>query len=97
MLGISWAEFLVILFVAVAVIPSRHWPDVARWIARAITYIRRLLWKITDASEQIKHQIDMERPIDEIIQTTTEDVLNQISTPRPKTKKRTSVTTGRKK
>ena len=58
MFGISWAEFLVILVVGIVVIPARMWPDVARFLARAITFVRKMIWKITDASEQIKNQID---------------------------------------
>lgn len=84
MFGISWAEFLVIFLIAVLVIPPRHWPDVARFLARMVKYIRALIWKITDASEQIREQIDMERPIDDLIRTTTDDVLAQISVSRPK-------------
>ena len=98
MFGMSWAEFLVILIVAVLVIPTRHWPDVARFVARAIKYVRRLVWKITDASEQIRDQIDMQRPIDELLRTTTDDVLNQISELRPpkkqKSKKRVTARRG---
>ena len=81
MIGISWAEFLVILLVGVVVIPARMWPDVARFLATAITMIRKLIWKITDASEQIRNQIDLEKPIDEIIRTTTDDMLDGISEP----------------
>ncbi|MBR5625399.1 MAG: hypothetical protein IKW67_01285, partial [Alphaproteobacteria bacterium] len=75
MFGISWAEFFVILLVAVLVIPARMWPDVARVVAQLINFIRRMIWKITDASENLKQQIDLEKPIDELIKTTTEDVL----------------------
>ncbi len=89
MFGISWAEFLVIFLVAVLVIPTRHWPDVARFLARAVKYVRGLVWKITDASEQIREQIDMERPIDDLIRTTTDDVLAHISSVRPKKSKAT--------
>ncbi len=89
MFGISWAEFLVILFVAVLVIPTRYWPDVARFIARAVKYVRAIIWKITDASEQIRDQIDMQRPIDELLRTTTDDVLGQISSIAPKKTKST--------
>lgn len=81
MFGISWAEFLVILLVGVLVIPVRMWPDVARFLARMVTIIRKLIWKITDASEQIKQQIDLEKPIDELIRTTTSDMLDGISEP----------------
>lgn len=86
MFGISWAEFLVIVLVAVLVIPSRHWPDVARFLARAVTWVRSVVWRITDASEQIRNQIDLERPIDELIKTTTDDLLGDFSSPRPKKK-----------
>lgn len=88
MFGISWAEFIVILLVAVLVIPVRYWPDVARWLARVVKFIRSFIWKITDASEQIKEQIDMEKPIDDIINTTTKDVLDTISVKKPGKKRK---------
>ncbi|MBE6461849.1 MAG: hypothetical protein E7006_03350 [Alphaproteobacteria bacterium] len=87
MFGISWTEFLVIILVAVLVIPARMWPDVMRWVARMINMVRRIVWKITDVSENIKHQIDLEKPIDDLIRTTTNDVLDGISTRLPKKKK----------
>ncbi len=87
MFGISWAEFLVILLVGVVVIPARMWPDVARFLANAITFIRKMIWKITDASEQIRQQIDLEKPIDDIIRSTTNDVLDGISEPLKHVKK----------
>ena len=81
MFGISWAEFFVIILVAVLVVPARLWPDVVRFVARLVNYVRGLIWKITDASENLKQQIDLEKPIDEIIKTTTDDVLDTISKP----------------
>ena len=92
MFGISWAEFFVILLVAVLVIPARMWPDVMRFVARLINMVRRVVWKITDVSENIKQQIDLEKPIDELIQTTTDDVLDGFSDVLPvaaKSKKKT--------
>ena len=88
MFGISWAEFLVILLVAILVVPVKYWPDVARWLARVVTFIRKLIWKITDATDKIKDQIDLEKPIDDIINTTTKDVLDDFSVPIKKTSKR---------
>ena len=93
MFGISWAEFLVILIVGVLVIPARMWPDVARFLANVVTFIRKLIWKITDASEQIKHQIDLEKPIDDLIRTTTADMLDGISEPLKEVKKKSGKTT----
>lgn len=88
MFGISWAEFLVIILVAVIVIPARMWPDVARFCARVITFIRKLIWRITDASEQIKQQIELEQPIDDLIKTTTDEMLDAISVQRKKGSKK---------
>ena len=87
MFGISWAEFVVILLVAILVVPARYWPDVARALARAIKFIRGIIWKITDASEKIKEQIELENPIDDIVNTTTKEVLDSISIKRPKQKR----------
>lgn len=96
MFGISGAEFLVIILVAIVVLPARMWPDVARWLARAVKFVRAIIWRITDASEQIKESIELEKPIDDLIKTTTDDMLAEFSTPikkrRPAGKK-----TGRQK
>jgi Sec-independent protein translocase protein TatA len=88
MFGISWAEFIVILLVAIMVIPTRYWPDVARALAKVVKFIRSIIWKITDASEKIKEQIEMEAPIDDIINTTTKDVLDTISIKKPVKKRK---------
>ena len=87
MFGISWAEFFVILLVAVLVVPARLWPDVARGVARAVKFIRGIIWKITDASENIKQQIDLEKPVDDLVKKTTDEILDTFSTVIPKQKK----------
>ena len=79
MFGISWAEFIVILLVAILVVPARYWPDVARALARAVKFSRGIVWKITDAGEKIKEQIELEEPINDIMHTTTRDVLDAFS------------------
>lgn len=91
MFGISWAEFSIIVLVAVLVIPARLWPDVARFLAQVVKFVRGVVWKITDASEKIKEQIDLEQPIDELIKTTTDDILAEISVKKPKTQKAVKV------
>ncbi len=91
MFGISWAELFVILLVAVVVIPARLWPDVARFLARLIKFVRNIIWRITDASEQIKNQIELDAPIDDLIHTTTDEILADFAT--PLRKKRTVRTT----
>jgi hypothetical protein len=67
------------------------WPDVARFLARAINAIRQIIWKITDVSENIKQQIDLEKPIDELISRTTNDVLDTVSDVLPAKKKKRTV------
>ena len=96
MFGISWAELFVILLVAVLVVPARLWPDVARFLARIIKGVRQIIWRITDASENIKQQIDLEKPIDDLIRSTTDDVLSGISTKLPKNNKKTKKTVKKK-
>lgn len=89
MLGISWTEFLVILLVAVCIVPAKYWPDVAKFLARVFKYIRNIVWKITDFSENLQQRIDLEKPIDDLIENATKDVFGESI---KKTKKR-----GRKK
>ena len=80
MFGISWSEFLVILLVAICVVPAKYWPDVMRFFARIVKYIRNLIWKITDFSNEIQQRIDLEKPIDDLIQNATNDMFEKKST-----------------
>ena len=77
MLGISWTEFLVILLVAVCIVPAKYWPDVAKFLARVFKYIRNIVWKITDFSENLQQRIDLEKPIDDLIENATKDVFGE--------------------
>jgi len=87
MFGISWTEFLVILLVAICVIPARHWPDVARFMGRAFKYIRELVWKISDFSEELQHRIDLEKPIDDLIANANQELF--VRKTKKKSKKKT--------
>lgn len=91
MFGIGWAEFFVVILVAVLVIPAEKWPDVAKALAGLVKIVRNLIWKITDAGEQIKEKIELEKPINDIIKNTTEDVLSNFSSPISGPKKSISV------
>ena len=93
MFGISGPEFLIILIIAVAVIPARHWPEAARFLARAVKFVRDLVWKISDSAEQIREQIDLEKPIDDISKKMLDDVQSVFRTPM----KRASTTNSVKK
>lgn len=86
MFGISWTEFLVIILVAICVVPVKNWPDVARFFGRVFKWIRNLVWKITDVSEQIQQRIDLEKPIDDLIENATNDIFSAV---KPIKKKKT--------
>ena len=86
MFGISWTEFLVIILVAICVVPVKNWPDVARFFGRIFRWIRQLIWKITDVSEQIQQRIDLEKPIDDLIENATNDIFVDV---KPVKKKKT--------
>ena len=86
MFGISWTEFLVIILVAICVVPVKNWPDVARFFGRVFKWIRQLIWKITDVSEQIQQRIDLEKPIDDLIENATNDIFVDV---KPVKKKKT--------
>jgi len=83
MFGISIGEFLIIAVIAIAVIPAKNWPDVARAAARAIKFVREVIWKITDAAEEIKEQIELDKPIAELSRQTMEDVMGAFRTKKP--------------
>jgi len=85
MLGISWTEFLVILLVAICVVPVKNWPDVVRFFARAVKYIRDIVWKVSDFSQEMQNRIELEKPIDDLIANATQDLFNK---PKSKTKKK---------
>ena len=71
------------MLVGVIVIPARFWPDVAAFMGRVVRTIREFIWRISDASENIKHQIELERPIDEMISDVTDNVLDAFSELKP--------------
>lgn len=77
MFGISWTEFLVILLIAICVVPAKYWPDVARFFARVVKYIRNIIWKITDFSESLQHRIDLEKPIDDLLQNSVNEMFGE--------------------
>ena len=73
MFGISWTEFLVILLVSVCVVPAKNWPDVARFFARVFKYIRQIVWKVSEFSEEVQQRIELEKPIDDLIVGASKD------------------------
>jgi len=90
MLGISWIEFLVIVLVAICVIPAKNWPDVARFFGRVFKWIRQIVWRITDVSEQIQQRIDLEKPIDDLLENATNEMFGDIKITKKKTGKKKS-------
>ena len=77
MLGISWTEFLVIILVAICVVPAKYWPDIAKFFAHVFKYVRNIVWKITDFSEKLQQRIDLEKPIDDLLENATNDIFGE--------------------
>ncbi len=77
MFGISWTEFLVILLVAICVVPAKYWPDVMRFFARVFKYIRNIVWKVSEFSENLQERIDLEKPIDDLLENATNDMFGE--------------------
>lgn len=74
MFGISATEFLIILLVTICVVPGKYWPDVIRFFARGFKYIRNIIWKISDFSNELQERIELEKPIDDLIQNATNNM-----------------------
>ncbi len=77
MFGISWTEFLVILLVAICVVPAKYWPDVMKFFARVFKFIRNIVWKVSDFSENLQQRIDLEKPIDDLLENATNDMFGK--------------------
>ncbi len=77
MFGISWTEFLIILLVAICVVPAKYWPDVMKFFARVFKYVRNIVWKVTDFSENLQQRIDLEKPIDDLLENATNDIFGE--------------------
>ena len=91
MFGISWTEFLVILLVAICVVPAKYWPDVARFFARVFKYIRNLVWKITDFTETVQQRIELEKPIDDLLENAAQNVFEPTRIKKTPKKKQTKI------
>jgi len=87
MFGISWTEFLVILLVAICVVPAKNWPDVARFFARVFKFVRNIIWRISDLSDEVQRRIDLEKPIDDLIVDSAEEMFNSKTKSKRKPKK----------
>jgi len=91
MFGISGLEFLAILLVAIAVIPAKDWPNVARAIGKFVRHARGFIGKIQDGIDRIEDEIHKEIPIDKLSQKTMNDMVETFSTyspPRKRARKR---------
>ncbi len=93
MLGISWTEFLVIILVAICVVPAKNWPDVARFFGRVFKWIRQIVWHVTDVSEQIQQRVDLEKPIDDLLESATNEMFGDIQSKSKTIKKKKKIKT----
>ena len=72
---------------------------VAFVVYSVVKFVRGIIWKITDASENIKNQIELEKPIDEMVARSANEILDSFSDVLPQNKKsrKSSVQNGKKK
>jgi hypothetical protein len=76
------------LLVAICVVPAKYWPDIARFFAKTVKYVRNLVWKINDFSEEIQQRIELEKPIDDLISNAAENVFLGDDTKHKKSRKK---------
>jgi Sec-independent protein translocase protein TatA len=81
MFGISGMEFFIILIIAIAVIPAREWPAIARFLGRAVRYVKDIIGKIQDGIDNMENEIAKDLPIDNLSQKTMSDMIGTFSTP----------------
>ena len=81
MLGISGWEFFVVLLIAIAIVPAKNWPDVARAFARFVRWARALIGKVQDGIDDIENEIAKDLPINKLSQKTMDDMIETFSTP----------------
>jgi Sec-independent protein translocase protein TatA len=81
MFNISGMEFLVIVVVAIAVVPAKNWPDVARAFGKLVGYIRRVSGKIQDGINELESELSKDLPVDGLSQKTMDDMIETFSTP----------------
>jgi Sec-independent protein translocase protein TatA len=81
MLGISGAEFFVVLVVAVAVVPADRWADVARFMGRAVRRAREIIGRIQDGVDNLENEISKDLPIDNLSRQTMSDMIETFSRP----------------
>ena len=90
MFGISWTEFLVILLVAICVVPAKNWPSVMRFFARVFKYIREIVWKVSNFSDEVQRRIELEKPIDDLIVGGANEIFGDVRKKKSKTLKKKS-------
>ena len=89
MFGISSWEFLVILLVAIAIIPTRDWPRVVTAIAKTFRYVKNIIGQIQDGIAGIEDKIAGDLPIDKLSQKTMDDMIETFSSPlKPRTRRK---------
>jgi Sec-independent protein translocase protein TatA len=81
MLGISGAEFLVILIVAMAIVPAKHWPAAARMLARALRWGRNAIARLQDGIDNLENEMAKQAPVDSLSQRTMDDLTETFSSP----------------
>lgn len=88
MFGISGSEFLVILIVAIIIVPSSKWPDVAKSLGKLFRAVKELFGKIQDNIDDLENNIAKDMPIDKLSKKTMDDMIETFSSPVKKGRKK---------
>ena len=78
MFGISLYELFVIFFIFIIFIPVKNWSDIIRFFAKIIIFIKDLFNNLIQATDSLKERIDIEKPIDDLLQNTKEEIYKNI-------------------
>ncbi|MDR2269036.1 MAG: hypothetical protein LBD94_02520 [Rickettsiales bacterium] len=88
MFGISGAEFLIVLIIAIAVVPAKNWPDVARMVGKFVRYVKNIIGKLQDGIDNFENEVAKDLPLDNLSQKTMDDMIETFSTPVKKRRKK---------
>ena len=78
MFGISVYELFIIFLVFIIFVPVKNWADVIKFFAKIITYIKDLFNSLIDVGNSLKEKIELEKPIDDLLKTTKEEIYKNI-------------------
>lgn len=78
MFGISIYELFIIFFVFIIFIPVKNWADVIKFFAKITLVIKDIFNSLIQATDNLRERIEIEKPIDDLLQNTKEEIYKNI-------------------